>query len=131
MQTKCVRKNKTVDSCIEEFNWKTKEGPYYVCCICNWTLYKKSVLKLNTTSYPSQDILTYYRHLMEESISVRVVTWKLIEAVFYVEQQLRNLFVDDIPIELEDLKKTRTNNDSPAHCIWKNNYKAKRKTKEN
>ena len=68
---------------------------------------------------------------MEESISVRVVTWKLIEAVFYVKQQLKNLFVDDIPIELEDLKKTRTNKDSPAHCIWKNNCKAKRRTKEN
>ena len=24
---KCVRKNKTVDSCIEEFNRKIKEGP--------------------------------------------------------------------------------------------------------
>ena len=28
-----------------------------------------------------------------------------------------NLLVDDIPIELEDLKKNRTNNNNPAHCI--------------
>lgn len=52
-----IARNKTLDLCIEEFNRKIKEGPYYICCICNRTLYKKSVLKLNKPSYPSQDIL--------------------------------------------------------------------------
>ena len=47
---------KTVDSCVEQFKKKILEGPYHICCVCNRTLYKKSVLKLNTSSYPSQDI---------------------------------------------------------------------------
>ena len=53
-QKYCICKNETVDLCIEEFKKrKIKEGPYCICCICNRTMYKKSVLKLNTTSYPS------------------------------------------------------------------------------
>ena len=49
---------KTVDSCVEQFKKKILEGPYHICCVhvCNRTLYKKLVLKLNTSSYLSQDI---------------------------------------------------------------------------
>ena len=35
----------TVDSCVEQFKKKIMEGPYYICCVCNRTQYKKSVLK--------------------------------------------------------------------------------------
>ena len=48
---------KTVDSFVNQFKKKIMEGPYYICCVCNRTLCKKSGLKLNTSSYPSQDIL--------------------------------------------------------------------------
>ena len=47
---------KSVDSCVEQFKKKIMEGLYYICCVCNRTLYKKSVLKLNKSGYPSQDI---------------------------------------------------------------------------
>ena len=33
----------TIDVCIKEFKEKIREGPYYVCCVCNRMLYKKSV----------------------------------------------------------------------------------------
>lgn len=42
-QNYCICKNKTVYSCIEEFNRKIKEGSYHSCCMCNSTLYKKSL----------------------------------------------------------------------------------------
>ena len=45
-----------MDSCIETLRKKIKEGPYYICCVCNRMLYKKSVLKLITTRYPSQHL---------------------------------------------------------------------------
>ena len=54
--TSCSSSKKTVDSCVEQFKKKIMEGPSYICCVCNRTLHKKSVLKLNTSSYPSQDI---------------------------------------------------------------------------
>ena len=31
-------KNNTEDSCIEKFKKKIREGPYYICCMCNRTL---------------------------------------------------------------------------------------------
>ena len=44
-QKYCSKKNKNVNSCIETFKKNIKEGPYYICCVCNRILYKKSVLK--------------------------------------------------------------------------------------
>ena len=56
--TSCTsKKDSTVDSCVEQFKKKIMEGPYYIRCVCNRTLYIKSVLKLDRSSYPSQDIL--------------------------------------------------------------------------
>ena len=31
----CANKSKSVDSCIDTFKKKIKEGPYYICCVCN------------------------------------------------------------------------------------------------
>ena len=42
---KYCSKSKNVDSCTETFKKKIKEDPYYICCVCNRMLYKKSVLK--------------------------------------------------------------------------------------
>ena len=49
------RKRKTsklqVDVCISQFCQKIKEGPYYVCTVCNRMLYRKSVLLFNKEKY--------------------------------------------------------------------------------
>ena len=37
-----------VDVCISQFCQKIKEGPYYVCTVCNRMLYRKSVLNLTS-----------------------------------------------------------------------------------
>ena len=42
-QKYCGNKSKSVDSCIDTFKKKIKEGPYYISCVCNRMLYKKSV----------------------------------------------------------------------------------------
>ena len=39
----------TIDVCIKEFKEKIREGPYYVCCVCNRMLYKKSVKNFLST----------------------------------------------------------------------------------
>lgn len=54
----CDSKNITLDSCIQQFKKEIREGPYYVCCVCNRALYRKSVLKLIPNSYPCQDIFS-------------------------------------------------------------------------
>ena len=49
------RKRKTsklqVDVCISQFCQKIKEGPYYVCTVCNRMLYRKSVFLFNKEKY--------------------------------------------------------------------------------
>ena len=43
----CNSKNITLDSCIQQLKKKIREGPYYVCHVCNRALYKKSVLTID------------------------------------------------------------------------------------
>ena len=55
-QKYCGNKSKSVDSCIDTFKKKIKEGPYYICCVCNRMLYKKSVLQLISNRYNLEKI---------------------------------------------------------------------------
>ena len=52
----CGNESKSVDSCIDTFKKKIKEGPYYICCVCNRMLYKKFVLQLISNRYPFQHL---------------------------------------------------------------------------
>ena len=45
-----------VDVCISQFCQKIKEGPYYVCTVCNRMLYRKSVLIFNKQKYVNCNI---------------------------------------------------------------------------
>ena len=91
--------------CIEEFNRKIKEGPYYICCICNRTLYKKSVLKFNKPSYPSQDIFNILLSFDGKEYICKTCHSKASQGSIPCQAVVNNLYVDDIPTELEDLKK--------------------------
>jgi hypothetical protein len=44
-----------IDTYIDEFKKQIKAGPFYICCGCNRTLYKKSVITLQKNKYPVQD----------------------------------------------------------------------------
>ena len=45
-----------VDVCPSQFCQKIKEGPYYVCTVCNRMLYRKSVLIFNKQKYVNCNI---------------------------------------------------------------------------
>ena len=44
-----------IEACITVFQKKIKAGPFHICCVCNRTLYKKSVMILQKEKYPRQD----------------------------------------------------------------------------
>jgi hypothetical protein len=44
-----------IDMYIEQFKKQIKAGPFYICCVCNRTLYKKSVIILKKTKYSVQN----------------------------------------------------------------------------
>lgn len=100
-----ANKNKDPLSCIEKFKKKIREGPYYICCVCNRTLYKKSVLKLITGNYPWQDLLSIQTSFDGKEYICKTCHSKAIKGRIPCQAAVNNLYVDDIPTELESLKK--------------------------
>jgi len=96
---------KTADSCVEQCKKKIMEGQYYICCVCNRTLYKKSVLKLNTSSYPSQDIFKIQSSYDGKEYICKTCHSKAIQGRLSCQAIVNNLNVDNAPIELGNLKK--------------------------
>lgn len=39
-----LEKARLVELCIKQFNRKIREGPNFICTVCYWILYKKSVI---------------------------------------------------------------------------------------
>ena len=109
-------KNKTVDSCIEDFRRKIQEGPYYICCICNKSLYKKSVSKLTRSAYPSKDVFNVVLSFNGKEYICKNCHSKAIDGRIPCQAIKNNLYVDNIPTELEDLKKLEQIIIAP-HCI--------------
>ena len=98
-------KNKTIDSCIEQFKKKIKEGPYYICCVCNRTLYRKSVKKLITSSYLSQDIFKKQLSFDGGEYICKTCHSNAVQGRLPCQAIVNNLYVDDVPSELENLQK--------------------------
>ncbi|CAB3988273.1 Hypothetical predicted protein [Paramuricea clavata] len=60
-----------IDMYIEKFKKQIKSGPFYICCVCNRTLYKKSVVILQKNKYPRQDCLCFNVLLMAKTTSAK------------------------------------------------------------
>ena len=50
-------KARWVELCINQFKRKIREGPYFICTVCNQILYKKSAITCINKKYPCQ---TYF-----------------------------------------------------------------------
>ena len=44
----------SLESCIKHFKRKIREGPYFICTVCNRILYKNSVMRCINNKYPCQ-----------------------------------------------------------------------------
>ncbi len=58
MKEKKIERNSQIhdiDIYINNFKKQIRAGPFYICCVCNRTLYKKSVITLQNNKYPRQD----------------------------------------------------------------------------
>ena len=73
--------------------------------MCNRTLYKKSVLKLITGNYPRQDLLSIQTSFDGKEYICKTCHSKAIKGRLSCQAAVNNLYVDDIPTELESLKK--------------------------
>ena len=102
----CPRsKTNEIAYCIQQFKKKIKEGPYYICCVCNRGLYKKSVLKLISSIYPCQDFFSRHTSYDRGEYICKTCHSKAIKGRLPCQAVVNNLDVDDIPTELQSLKK--------------------------
>ena len=67
-----------LDHKITAFQTKIREGPYYICSVCNKTLYSKTVIQLkkNKCATLSKNYLLTLSQLMKVSTFVKPVTQK-------------------------------------------------------
>ena len=96
----------SLDYYIQQFNVAVRDGPYYICNVCNRLLYRKSVIELKTEKYSSKlclftnvlsfDENVYICHTCHRSIKKNKTPCQAVD---------NNLAVDDVPPELASLEK--------------------------
>ena len=94
-----------IDMYIEKFKKQIKSGPFYICCVCNRTLYKKSVVILQKNKYSRQDCFMLQRSFDGKNYICRTCHAKLLKDQQPCQAVVNNLFVDETPTELAALEK--------------------------
>ena len=97
----------SLDYYIQQFNRGIREGPYYICVVCNRLLYRKTVLEFKKDKYNSSSCLftsvTSFNGNMYICNTCHITIKKKnktpCQAVY------NNLAVDDVPPELASLEK--------------------------
>jgi len=87
-----------VDVCISQFCQKIKEGPYYVCTVCNRMLYRKYV------NCNIENIFTEKLSFDSKEYICKTCHSKVIKGKVPCQAVYNDMFVDDIPTELSIYK---------------------------
>ena len=94
-----------IDTYIEKFKKQIKAGPFYICCVCNRTLYKKSVVILQKNKYPRQDCFMCQSSFDSKEYICKTCHAKVLKGHKPCQAVVNNLFVDETPTELAALEK--------------------------
>ena len=120
-----------IDTYIEEFKKQVKAGPFYICCVCNRTLYKKSVIILQANKYSSKDYFMIQNSFDGKEYICKTCHAKLLKGQLPAQAVVNNLFVDESPTELSALEKLEQILVAQRIVSEKVIYNAKRPTKKN
>ena len=103
-QTKAITHNE-LDSCIASFQKAVREGPYYICSVCNRILYRKTVTELKKSKYTIQHLFTGKKSFDKKEYICKTCSSKLSKGQIPCQAVHNKLMVDKIPSELECLEK--------------------------
>ena len=91
---------------IEQFNRGIREGPYYICVVCNRLLYRKSVLEFKKEKYHlNVCIFTTVKSFNYKLYICNTCHMKIKKNRVSCQAVENNRAVDDIPPELSSLEK--------------------------
>lgn len=96
---------RSVELCINQFKRKIREGPYYICTVCNRILYKKSVTTYINKKYPCQTYFSIQQSFDGKQYICRTCHSKVIKGKLPCQAVVNNMYVDEIPTELSSLGK--------------------------
>ena len=97
-------KKVTIDSCIEQFKCKIRQGPYYICCVCNRLLYRKSIIKFIYSKYP-QNYFNIKTSFDGKQYVCQTCHTKVFQGKLPCQAVVNNMHVDEIPTVLSSLEK--------------------------
>jgi hypothetical protein len=105
-KTKSTEHN--LDYFICKFRNKIKEGPYYICSVCNRLLYKKSVRLLDRNSCSSSVPMSVFTNITSFDKKEYICSTchsKVVKGKIPCQAVYNNMSVDEIPVELAFLEK--------------------------
>lgn len=76
---------KDLDYYISSFQNKIKDGPFFICSVCNRLLYRKTVIQLKQSQYILQNLLLMSNRMMTNSTFVEHVIQKFAREKFHVK----------------------------------------------
>ena len=99
-------KARLVELCINQFKRKIREGPYFICTVCNRILYKKSVITcINKKLTLAKHISIFNSYLMEKKYVCNTCSSKVMKGKLPCQAVVSNMYMDEILRELSSLKK--------------------------
>ena len=91
---------------ISVFQKRIKEGPYYICSVCNRLLYRKTVINLNKQIYNTQqNLFTDIKSFDDKHYICKTCHSKVLKGQVPCQAVCNKLCVDDLPPELSLLEK--------------------------
>ena len=102
-----VKANQThnLDHYITIFQHKIREGPYYICSVCNRILYRKSVIILVKGKYKTPHLFTDTNSFDGKEYICKTCHSKILKGSIPCQAVCNNLYLDEIPQELSSLQK--------------------------
>ena len=103
----CKRTVYTLDYFLSKFHEKIKEGPYYICSVCNRLLYRKSVTLLERKSYCSvpKTVFTKIASFDKKEYICTTCHAKVSKGRIPCQAAYNDMCIDEIPAELSLLEK--------------------------
>lgn len=84
---------------------KQKEGPGYICSVCNRIPYRKTVTELQKSKYDIQHLFTAKKSFDDKEYICKTYNSKLSKGVIPRQAVYNKLAIDEIPSELICLEK--------------------------
>ena len=96
-----------LDCCTSKFHSRIKEGPYYICSVCNRLLYRKSVKLLEKKKYSlvPKILFTNIASFDNKQYICTTCHSKVVKGKIPCQAVYNDMSVDEVPVELALLEK--------------------------